>query len=139
MSSGTGRHIVSFSGSLPTNFAAQVTALGGKVLWVSPGSGLAAVSGLQGGASAKLAAGKGIQAVDVDESIPLDVPLLVNEGGAPAGAGVQSSAAPASAGFFRRQWNMKAVQADVAWAHAFLGSSTAESIISTTTSWGWWT
>ena len=123
MSSGTGRHIVSFSGSLPTNFAAQVTALGGKVLWVSPGSGLAAVSGLQGGASAKLAAGKGIQAVDVDESIPLDVPLLVNEGGAPAGAGVQSSAAPASAGFFRRQWNMKAVQADVAWAHAFLGSS----------------
>src|SRR6266699_2749496 len=122
-SAATGRHIVSFSGAVPTDFTSRVEALGGKVLWVSPGSGLAAVSGLQGGASAKLAAGKGIQAVDVDESIPLDVPLLVNERGAPAGAGVQSSAAPASAGFFRRQWNMQAVQADVIWAHAFLGSS----------------
>ncbi len=122
-SAATGRHIVSFSGAVPTDFTSRVEALGGKVLWVSAGSGLAAVSGLQGGASAKLAAGKGIQAVDVDESIPLDVPLLVNEGGAPAGAGVQSSAAPASAGFFRRQWNMQAVQADVIWAHAFLGSS----------------
>src|SRR5207245_978497 len=84
---------------------------------------LAAVSGLQGKASSTLAAGRGIQAVDVDESIPLEVPLLVNEGGAPAGAGVQSSAAPASAGFFRRQWNMQAVQADVAWAHALFASS----------------
>src|SRR3989441_3114082 len=123
MSIGTGRHIVSFSGSVPTDFAAQVAALGGKVLWVSSGTGLAAVSGLTGGGSVKLAAGKGIQAVDVDESIPLDVPLLVNEEGAPAGVGVQSSTAPASAGFFRRQWNMKAVQADVIWAHALLGSS----------------
>src|SRR5438128_6309440 len=123
MSIGTGRHIVSFSGSVPTDFAAQVAALGGKVLWVSSGTGLAAVSGLTGGGSVKLAAGKGIQAVDVDESIPLDVPLLVNEEGAPSGAGVQSSTAPATAGFFRRQWNMQAVQADVVWAHPFLGSS----------------
>src|SRR5437868_12838842 len=29
------RHIVTFSGSVPTDFAAQVAALGGKVLWVS--------------------------------------------------------------------------------------------------------
>src|SRR6266699_981787 len=119
----TGRHIVSFSGAVPTDFTSRVEALGGKVLWVSAGSRLAAVSGLQGKASSTLAAGRGIQAVDVDESIPRDVPLLVNEEGAPSGAGVQSSAAPASAGFFRRQWNMQAVQADVIWAHAFLGSS----------------
>src|SRR5205809_1888907 len=122
-SAATGRHIVSFSGAVPTDFTSRVEALGGKVLWVSAGSRLAAVSGLQGKASSTLAAGRGIQAVDVDESIPLEVPLLVNEGGAPAGAGVQSSAAPASAGFFRRQWNMQAVQADVAWAHALFGSS----------------
>ncbi len=122
-SAATGRHIVSFSGAVPTDFTSRVEALGGKVLWVSAGSRLAAVSGLQGKASSTLAAGRGIQAVDVDESIPLDVPLLVNEEGAPSGAGVQSSTAPATAGFFRRQWNMQAVQADVIWAHAFLGSS----------------
>jgi len=122
-SAATGRHIVSFSGAVPTDFTSRVEALGGKVLWVSAGSRLAAVSGLQGKASSTLAAGRGIQAVDVDESIPLDVPLLVNEQGAPSGAGVQSSTAPATAGFFRRQWNMQAVQADVAWAHAFFGSS----------------
>jgi len=122
-SAATGRHIVSFSGAVPTDFTSRVEALGGKVLWVSAGSRLAAVSGLQGKASSTLAAGRGIQAVDVDESIPLDVPLLVNEEGAPSGAGVQSSTAPATAGFFRRQWNMQAVQADVVWAHPFLGSS----------------
>src|SRR6266576_3524555 len=32
----TGRHIVAFSGTVPANFEAQVNALGGKVLWVSP-------------------------------------------------------------------------------------------------------
>ena len=46
-SAATGRHIVSFSGAVPTDFTSRVEALGGKVLWVSAGSRLAAVSGLQ--------------------------------------------------------------------------------------------
>ena len=37
----TGRHIVSFAGAVPVDFAARVHALGGTVLWVSSGSGLA--------------------------------------------------------------------------------------------------
>src|SRR6266436_6776754 len=122
MSIGTGRHIVSFSGSVPTDFAAQVAALGGKVLWVSSGSGLAAVSGLQGSAAATLAGKRGIQAVAADALIPLDMPLLATEATAEAG-GVQSNAAPVAAVRYPRQWNMRAVQADVAWAHGFLGSS----------------
>jgi len=117
-----GRHIVSFSGSVPADFAAQVAALGGKVLWVSPGSDLAAVSGLQGSAAATLAGKRGIQAVDADALIPLDVPLLATEATA-EGGGVQSNAAPAAAVRYPRQWNMRAVQADVAWAHGVVGSS----------------
>src|SRR5438132_13284042 len=39
------------------------------------------------------------------------------------GGGVQGNAAPAAAVRYPRQWNMRAVQADVAWAHGFLGSS----------------
>jgi subtilisin family serine protease len=116
-----GRHIVSFSGSVPADFAAQVAALGGKVLWMSPGSGLAAVSGLQGAAPKALAGKRGIQAVEADALITLDVPQLAIEEAAQAG-GAPSNTAPTSAGFYRRQWNMKAVQADVAWAHGFLGS-----------------
>src|SRR6266581_4741375 len=116
------RHLVSFSGSVPRDFAAQVAALGGKVLWVSSGSGLAAVRGLQGSAAPTLAGKRGIQAVAADALIPLDVPLLATEATAEAG-GVQSNAAPAAAVRYPRQWNMRAVQADVAWAHGFLGSS----------------
>ena len=116
------RHIVSFSGSVPTDFALQVVALGGKVLWVSPGSGLAAVSGLQGSAAATLAGKRGIQAVDADALLALDMPRLATEATAEAG-GVQSNANPAAAVRYPRQWNMRAVQADVAWAHGFLGSS----------------
>src|SRR5882762_9525716 len=116
------RHIVSFSGSLPTDFATQVGALGGKVLWVAPGSGLAAVSGLQGSAAATLAGKRGIQAVDADALLSLDMPRLAREATAEAG-GVQSNAAPAAAVRYPRQWNMRAVQADVAWAHGLLGSS----------------
>ena len=115
------RLIVSFSGSVPTDFALQVVALGGKVLWVSPGSGLAAVSGLKGSAAVTLAGKRGIQAVDADALIALDMPRLATEATAEAG-GVQSNAAPATAVRYPRQWNMRAVQADVAWAHGFLGS-----------------
>src|SRR5438132_210123 len=116
------RHIVTFSGSVPTDFAAQLAALGGKVLWVSSRSGLAAVSGLQGSAAATLAGKRGIQAVAADALIPLDVPLLATEATAEAG-GVQSNAAPVAAVRYPRQWNMRAVRADVAWARGFLGSS----------------
>src|SRR2546423_873425 len=108
--------------SVPADFAAQVAALGGKVLWVSPGSGLAAVSGLQGSAATTLAGAKGIQAVDGDALIALDVPRLATDATAD-GSGVASNAAPAAAVRYPRQWNMRAVQADVAWAHGFRGSS----------------
>jgi len=117
----TGRHIVSFSGSVPTDFARQVGALGGKVLWVSPGSGLAAVSGLRGSTPTRLAAKRGIQAVDVDQGIALDVPRLARDATVDGG-GVASNANPAGAVRYPRQWNMRAVHADQAWAHGFLGS-----------------
>ena len=118
----TGRHIVSFSSSVPANFGAQVAALGGQVLWVSSDAGLAAVSGLKGTAPASLAGIRGIQALDEDAAIPLDIPLIATEAAAD-GDGVASNANPAGAVRFARQWNMRAVQADAAWAHGFLGSS----------------
>src|SRR2546427_1655635 len=112
------RHIVSFSGSVPRDFAPQVAALGGKVLWVSSGSGLAAVSGLQGSAAATLAGKRGIHAVDADALIALDVPRLALVGRVDAG-GAATKPVPAAAVGYARQGTIRAVQADPAWVHGF--------------------
>ena len=117
-----GRHIVTFRGQMPADFNAQVAKMGGKVLWASPGSGLAAVRGLSGSAAAGFVGKPGIEAVDADEVLTLDLPRLSGLSEAPADA-VSSQAAPATAFFFRLQWNMRAVGADLAWATGHLGSS----------------
>jgi subtilisin family serine protease len=117
----TGRQIVSFSGQVPSGFAARVGALGGTVLWISPGAGLAAVSGLDATGAGALARLAGIQEVTADAAFPLDLPqLAAPEAG--DDAGVLSNTNPAGAVRYARQWNMRAVQADAAWAHGFLGS-----------------
>jgi subtilisin family serine protease len=121
----TGRHIVSFTSTSPAGFQSRVEALGGKVLWNSSASGLAAVSGLTSSAATALAATPGIQEVDADEGIPLDLPE-VSGAEAADGAGVASNANPAGAVRYARQWNMRAVRADSAWAHGFLGSSSVK-------------
>jgi subtilisin family serine protease len=119
----TGRHIVSFRGQAPSDFAAQVEAKGGRVLWMSSRSGLAAVRGLTGSAAASFMGKAGIEAIDADETISLEMPRLsaVDAGGV---AGVQSADNPAGAVRYPRQWNMRAVQAAAAWAKGFLGSPT---------------
>jgi lantibiotic leader peptide-processing serine protease len=117
----TGRHIVSFAGTVPVGFATRVHALGGSVVWVSPGSGLAVVSGLTGSTRATLASGRGIQSVELDTAITLELPRTALDAG--DAGGVASNADPTAARFFALQWNMRAVQADAAWAHGILGSS----------------
>lgn len=124
-SMGTGRHIVSFTGGAPADFADRVAGLGGSVLWVSSATGLATVSGLTSSAATALAATTGIQEVDADEGIALDLPATADAESADAAA-VTSNANPAGAFFFARQWHMRAVQADVAWAAGFRGSSSVK-------------
>ena len=120
-----GRHIVTFRGQVPADFNALVEKFGGKVLWASSGSGLATVRGLSASAAATLSGNQSIAAVDADMLLSLEMPKLsaVDAGGV---AGVQSADNPAGAVRFARQWNIKAVQADAAWAHGFLGSSSVK-------------
>src|SRR5439155_1755797 len=91
-----GRHIVTFRGQIPVDFDAQVEAMGGKVLWASPGSRLAAVRGLSAAAAAALAGNQSIAAVDADVLVSLEMPKLsaVDAGDV---AGVQSADNPAGA------------------------------------------
>ncbi|MEO8448413.1 MAG: S8 family serine peptidase [Gemmatimonadota bacterium] len=121
--SGTGRHIVSFQGAAPANFATRVRALGGKVEWVSSGSGLATVSGLTAAAAASLAGSSGVSAVDEDDVFSIDLPsATVLERTKVTGA-TNSPSDPAGAFFFARQWNMRQIRADAAWAAGRRGSS----------------
>lgn len=124
-SAATGRHIVSFTGGAPADFADRVAGLGGSVLWVSSATGLATVSGLTSSAATALAATTGIQEVDADEGIALDIPATADAESADA-SGVNSNANPAAAFFFRRQWHLRAVHADIAWANGFRGSSSVK-------------
>jgi len=118
-----GRHIVTFRGQMPADFNAQVAKMGGKVLWASPGSrSPPRCAACQDRRPAGFVGKPGIEAVDADEVLTLDLPRLSGLSEAPADA-VSSQAAPATAFFFRLQWNMRAVGADLAWATGHLGSS----------------
>src|SRR5206468_5069986 len=74
-----------------------------------------------GSAATTLAGTRGIQGVDADAAFSIDLPQTAVVGDALPDA-VASQAAPAAAFFFARQWNMRAVHANDAWAAGFLGS-----------------
>jgi subtilisin family serine protease len=125
--SSTGRHIVEFAAAAPAGFAARVQALGGSVVWSSGGAGLATVSGLSATAAASLSRVPGVKSVNDDIAITLEPPMADGAAGVESVDGVDgvaSQAAPAGSFFFARQWNMRAVHADQAWAAGYLGSPT---------------
>ena len=68
----TGRQIVEFTTSAPTDFPARVQALGGAVVWSSSRSGFATVSGLDATAVASLGRGAGVTSVTEDIAISLE-------------------------------------------------------------------
>ncbi|HEX7241530.1 MAG TPA: S8 family serine peptidase, partial [Longimicrobiaceae bacterium] len=114
-------HLVLFSGSGPADFSARVAALGGTVEFNHP-SGIAVVAGLTDAAAAELRAGKGIADVQRDEAFHVDVAGAADAPESVA-ADAASAAAPATALFYPRQWGMRAIGADRAWAAGRLGSS----------------
>lgn len=115
-------YLVRFKGSgVPADFAQRVAALGGEVIFAHD-VGIAAVAGLTDATADQLAALSSIAAVDADAYTTLEAP----DGALPemASAEPESPANPAAALRFSRQWNMKTIQADVAWAAGKKGSPT---------------
>lgn len=114
-----GTFLVRFkSASVPAGFTERVAQLGGQLVFAHAGAGVAAVSGLSGAAADQLAAAADIAAVDADGVTELEQPAIEAE---PAEASPTSPDQPATAVRFPRQWNMKAIRADVAWAAGKLG------------------
>lgn len=101
-----------------SSLAAKVAAHGGSVNW-SHRSGIASVSGLDDASAAALAKEPGIGDVAADFGVALD-DALAPESGSVLGPG--SASAPQLASYYPRQWHLRAIGADAAWAAGRLGS-----------------
>lgn len=119
-----GNYLVRFRGNgVPKGFAAEVARLGGQLIFAHP-VGIAAVAGLDDRGAAALAAVSGVAAVDADAFVVLDDQIDSEVASADMpDVDVASPTNPASSFFFPRQWNMRAIHADAAWAAGKLGSA----------------
>jgi len=124
-----GRHFVVFAAErVPADFAARVASLGGSVESALDSIGVAAVTGLTETGAAELASSPSIRAVEPDaiaaapeDAAALDDAFADQAAGEPLAA-ADVTASPTSAPFYARQWNLRAVFADQAWAAGHLGS-----------------
>jgi subtilisin family serine protease len=119
----TGKYIVSFKSGGATTLPGQVAALGGTIDWISSGAGIATISGLSATQAASLKGKTNVSTVDADVAVAIDYPALETNVEAVASDAVESPTNPAGAFFFARQWNMRAIGANTAWAAGKLGSS----------------
>jgi subtilisin family serine protease len=115
------QYLVMFTGrGVPRGFAARVEDLGGTVMF-SHRVGIATVSGLTPRAAARLGNYRNVSDIQQDDVFQLD--MITNEDIVAVGSGgVQSPGDPTTAFFYARQWNMRAIAADAAWAAGRLGS-----------------
>lgn len=126
-SESAGRYIVVFTtGQVPGGFRDGIVRMGGTVLGTLDGNGLAAVSGLSNAAADELRRTEGVSAVEPDlilgadlDAEPAAAELAITDGG---GVSIESHTSPTAATFYARQWNLRAIGADVAWAAAHVGS-----------------
>jgi subtilisin family serine protease len=120
--SANGRYIVTFKGNrVPPDFGARVTALGGTMAKSHPVLGIAYADGLTEAQAASLARQWGVAEVMADPEIALELPSAPVQAEA-VGGGVESILQPATAFFYARQWGLRAIGADQAWAAGRIGS-----------------
>lgn len=116
----TGEYLVRLKGSA-AGFRASVEALGGSVSFIHQGAGVAVVSGLSAEGATQLAGAGSVAEVQPDAIVSLSRPRSpVTE---EMEAGIASQANPATAILYSWQWNMRAINADKAWAAGKLGNA----------------
>lgn len=115
-----GEYLVRLRGSA-AGFQASVEALGGSVAYIHQGAGFAVVSGLSADGATQLAGASAVAEVLPNVVMSLGYPrAAVRE---EMEAGIASQANPATAIRYSWQWNMKAINADKAWAAGKLGNA----------------
>jgi subtilisin family serine protease len=122
----TSRHIIVFAAErVPADFGLRVSGLGGSLETALDSIGVVVVTGLAEAAVAELTAQPDIRNVepDVVTTLPDDDVEAADDGTtSEALAPADATTSPTSAQFYPRQWNMRAVFADQAWAAGHLGS-----------------
>ncbi len=120
-----GSYLVRASGNrFPAGFAAKVEALGGRLTFAHDGAGIGAVDGLTPAAAAELAAFAGVSAVDADAfTVVAEPDMFVTEA---TDVSVASPDMPETAFLYARQWNLRQIEADAAWAAGRLGKPTTK-------------
>src|SRR6185437_3672309 len=120
-----GRYILSSSAGFGSDLASRIANLGGKLERVHTGAGFAVVSNISDANAAQLASLKGVDDVEPDIQIALDLPVpsIQSSVGSVVDDAATSQGNPAAAGRFAWQWNMRLIGADKAWAAGKLGSS----------------
>lgn len=118
-------YLVRFQNGIPANFAEQVAALGGEVVFAHAGAGVGAVAGLSPEAAAQLGTSAGA-AVISDALVQIDAAAGDAEAASSEGTSsadqVASPTNPAASFFYARQWNMRVIGANTAWTAGKLGS-----------------
>jgi subtilisin family serine protease len=118
-------HVVVFaSPEVPDAFEDEVAAFGGVVERVVGAVGLAVVSGLGEDALNALRAERDVLSVEPEATL-LEPAVELASGGEVyerSEVGIESHGGPTGAAVFSRQWNLRAIGADVAWAQGNLGS-----------------
>jgi subtilisin family serine protease len=120
VSADTGRHLVMLKGNAK-NFERSVKALGGSVFYRHDATGIAVVDGLDEAGAAALEASKSVANVTPDFAIEMpkqELGGMLND----AFTMPDNNEDPTQAGRWAWQWNMRAVDADDAWAMGRLGS-----------------
>src|SRR5689334_578887 len=115
--------VVLFKGEgVPAGFAATVAALGGT-LTSSHAAGIASVSGLDAAGAAALAKDNSVADVEPDAILSLPAEGVMSADQAYIGdVSASSPTNPAGAFFFARQWDYRAIGANIGWAAGRLGS-----------------
>jgi len=116
-----GQYLVMFKGNgIPASFAGDVAARGGSIQSSNDKVGVAVISGISAEAATALSGRTDVQTFEQDALLYLD-PSEVEVEAVPDE--VASPASPTGASRYARQWNMRAIHADAAWAAGRLGSS----------------
>jgi subtilisin family serine protease len=114
------RHLVVLKNKARGGFEQAVEELGGRVIFHHPATGIAGVEGLDDAGAESLRMVDGVSLVEEEPMIYMTEPAEV---GIPQRADEPTSPTePTGAWAYPRQWNMRAIQADEAWAAGRLGS-----------------
>lgn len=122
----SGRYILASNSGFPSDLATKVAKLGGKLERVHKGAGIAVVTNIPAGNLNQLNSIAGVDDVEPDFQISLNLPVapIRSDVSAIASIGATSATNPSAAARYSFQWNMRLIGADKAWNAGKFGSST---------------